>query len=350
MGSKTTTTQSNTPYKPAQPYIDANLNRAEELYKRGGFQINPYSGDMVANETWAESEARRRIQESSAGNIQRARQAGLDVDQIRETNLGPNALASGVQDALDSGMNFGLTDAMNYGVAQAQDGTLNDRFRSVMEAQSDPNAYYDARDNLRQSVIESIMPGMNATFAGGGMTGSGLHQQNLAKGLATGLAPVEYEMDKSLRDRAMAAASALQGADETARARALQAGMASQDASLAANRQNVSTAQLSQQMLDANEAQALQAAGLLPQTLQSEYMVTDQLRKSGEAQRKIQQDEINAKILQDYQAQTAAANALKDYMNIVNQTGGQFSSSTATQQTNPGLLQIMGTGLKLFGV
>lgn len=350
MGSKTTTTQSNSPYKPAQPYIDANLNRADDLYKSGGFQVNPYSGDMVANETWAEAEARRRIQETSASNIERARVMGSDLDAIRSTNLGGDALASGVQDSLDRGMNFGFTDQFNYGVNTAQDGTMNERFRETMEAQSDPNSYYDARDNLRQNVIETIMPGMNATFAGGGMTGSGLHQQNLAKGLATGLAPIEYEMDKSLRDRAMAAASALQGADETAKARALQAGVASQDAALSAGQYSLSASEIAQRMKDNNEAQAMQAAGMLPQALQAEYMVTDQLRQAGEAQRKIQQDEVNAKVLQDYQEQTAAANALKDYMNVVNQTGGQFSSSTATQQTKPGLFQVLGTGLKLFGV
>jgi hypothetical protein len=37
---------------------------------------------------------------------------------------------------------------------------------------------------VRDNTIAGIMPAINATFSGAGMTGSSGHEQNLAKGLA----------------------------------------------------------------------------------------------------------------------------------------------------------------------
>ena len=48
MGSKQTTTQRADPWGPSQPFIKEGLRDAAALYREGGFNIQPYGGDMVA--------------------------------------------------------------------------------------------------------------------------------------------------------------------------------------------------------------------------------------------------------------------------------------------------------------
>ena len=49
MGTSSTTTQRNDPYGPSQPYINQGLADAGALYDAGGFRIDPYMGDLVAD-------------------------------------------------------------------------------------------------------------------------------------------------------------------------------------------------------------------------------------------------------------------------------------------------------------
>lgn len=161
MGSSSTTTQRNDPYKPAQPLINQGLQDAQALYENGGFNIDPYDGQLVAS-----------------------------TDPFKESAYGA---ATGVaQGAL-------------VGAEAAQGGLM----RAL-----DPNMRSAAFGQVRQNVIDTITPQINSSFAGSGMTGSSLHAQNLAKGLSAGLAGVENDAFQQGEQRAIQAAGLMGQANQ----------------------------------------------------------------------------------------------------------------------------------------
>jgi hypothetical protein len=182
-------------------------------------------------------------------------------------------------------------DAAAGGIAGSAMG-LNDQAGQAMTAAMDPNARSAAWDQVRTNTINSIMPGINSSFAGSGMTGSGLHAQNLASGLSQGLATVEND--------------------------AYQQGM---------NR-------------------SLAAAGMVPGLNQSMYGANDFLRGVGVDRQGYNQDVINSNILRDQQAQAAPMQALQDYMALVTGAGSQFGVQSSTSKQGGGILGALGLGLQ----
>lgn len=239
MGSKQTTTQRADPWAPVQPYILKGLKDASALYKEGGFNIQPYGGDMVA---------------------------GYDPMRAQAD--------AGVQSA--------------YGNALGMAGQGRDALTNAM----DPNARSAGWNQVVQNTINGIMPGINSSFAGSGMTGSGLHAQNLAKGLSAGIADVENQAWQQGQNR------------------------------------------------------ALQAAGMLPQMAGMEFNAADALRAAGADRQQQQQQEISADVLRDQQAQTSELSAIQDYLSLVSGLGGQFGSQSSTQSQNAGLMGMLGFGLQ----
>lgn len=230
--SRETTTQRSDPYAPAQPMINQGLREARSLYNRGDFEVQPYRRQMVA-----------------------------DFDPLRSQAVD---MAGGVV-----GSNL---DAI---------GASQDTLRRAM----DPNV----SAGLKQNVIEGLMPSINATFSHSGMTGSDLHQQNLAKGLSTGLA----QLEDNAQNRAIGAAQALPGIG------------------------NYATNQVS---------------------------FLDQL---GQGRQQHEQSGINADMLRHQQAQTAEMDALRNYMALSTGAGGAFgvqSSTTSGGGASP--LGILGLGLQ----
>jgi len=239
MGNSTTTTQRADPWKPAQPMLEQGLQDAKGLYQSGGFNIDPYGGSLVA---------------------------GYDPMRAQADAMTPGAVGAGL-----GGVGMGqaaLTRAM------------------------DPAMRSGAWGQVRQNTIDSIMPAINQTFAGAGMTGSDLHQQNLARGLSAGLGEVENN--------------------------AWQQG----------------------------EQRALQAAGMVPGMNAAGFGALDWLRQSGQGRQEQAQSEINANVLQDQQRKTAALNAIQDYMSLVGGTGSMFGTNTARAQQNMGLGGILGFGIQ----
>lgn len=147
-GSSTTTTNSKvSPYAPAQGMIDAGLAEAQQIYKAGGFAVEPYPGQLVA-----------------------------DYDPMRAQ---ADAMTPGIV-----GASLGRSDAAGQAIMGQMDGTVSQA--------------------ARDAVIAQIMPQVNATFAMDGRTGGGLHYDALGEGLARGLAPLEIDaMDRSLRAAGM---------------------------------------------------------------------------------------------------------------------------------------------------
>lgn len=243
MGSSSTTTQNNKPYAAAQPGIDFGLGQADALFKAGGFQNNPYPGQLVA---------------------------GYDQFEQQADAMAPQAASGG------------------YGAAQQAQGYLGNMM--------DPNYQSAQLDQVRSNVIDRIMPQINQTFAMQGRTGGGLHQQTLAEGLARGLGEVEY------------------GAQQ------------------------------------ANMSRGMQAAGMVPSINAAGYGAADWLRGAGQQRRGYDQSQIAADALKYDQTQSAEADALQRYLALTTGAGSMFGVQTAKTQQNPGLLQILGTGLQGYAM
>jgi hypothetical protein len=239
MGSKSTTTQKADPWAPAQPFILEGLNDASELYKAGGFNITPYEGDMVA---------------------------GYDPMRAQA----------------DAGVQTAYGNAMNW----ANQG------QQTLSGMMDPNARSAGWNQVVQNTINGIMPGINSSFGGSGMTGSGLHAQNLAKGLSAGVADIEN------------------------------------------------------QAWQQNQNRALQAAGMLPQMAGMQFNAADALRAAGVDRQQQTQQEISADVLKDQQAKTSELSAIQNYLALTSGLGGQFGSQTSTQSQNAGLMGMLGFGLQ----
>lgn len=82
-------------------------------------------------------------------------------------------------------------------------------FADTMQRFQDPNANAAALQGIKSNVIADIMPAINSSFAGSGMTGGSLHQQNLTKGLSSGLADVENQFYQQGADRSINAANSM---------------------------------------------------------------------------------------------------------------------------------------------
>lgn len=98
----------------------------------------------------------------------------------------------------------GATGAI--GSAAAMPSYAPGMMQTAFRAQ-DPTARSAAFGQLKQNVANDVMQGINSTFGGSGMTGSSLHQQNLAKGLTEGLAGVENQAFQAGENRALQGAN-----------------------------------------------------------------------------------------------------------------------------------------------
>lgn len=231
MGAKSTSTARADPWAPTQDALKGIIGDATSLYKKGGFDINPYKGDWYANQN-----------QDTLGA-----QAGLRglIPQMTDYN----AQAAG-----------NVASMLGQGPSQA----------------------------MKDNVIADIMPAVNGSFAGSGMTGSTLHQQNLTKGLSAGLGSLDMQ-----------------------------------------NRQQ--QAQLSQQLMGMSSGMAQPYAMLGAQ---------------GQAQQAYDQGEIDAAMRKDLMGKSSDMSALQQYAQLISGLGGQFGTQTNTQSQGMGLGGVLGLGLQ----
>lgn len=168
-------------------------------------------------------------------------------------NFADGALQSGFTDSLANsqsilnGLNTGTSGAVTNGYLDSQQTQYADGFIDTLNQYQDPEYNAASLAALKSNVTDDVMAGVNSTFGGSGMTGSSLHQQNLASGLASGLASVENDFMQSAADRALTAATTGQNALESNLNRALSAtsGLNSAENASFTNGLNLSTAQQS---------------------------------------------------------------------------------------------------------
>lgn len=231
MGSSTTQTQEASPWGPAAQPLEQGIGDLTNMYQSGGLNISPFPGNWVP-------------------------------DMSSTSQQGINAIQSGAQ-------------AMQGGL----DGAIN-----TVGSMTAPGAW----DAQRKNVIDQIMPAINGSFAGSGMTGSTLHQQNLAQGLSSGLASAEQGFN----------------------------------------------------------AQQMQAAGMMPGLLDATLNPGRAMMGAGQYQDEYAGRQREGEIQQFMLDQGSEAAALRDYLTILSTVGGQFGSQAGTQTQNPGLLGILGGGLQ----
>lgn len=385
MGSSSTTTQKADPWEPAQPYILEGLDTAQQMFNSdpNQFVVRPWEGpavaDMSAQTQGAINQyggpnalAQRQMLNDSRQNLTRVEgrstrnytpdqfQAGVETAQ----SVGPDAR---LNSATNRAMSATVSNPMQQGVAAAQHEGFDPRYANVMNSMTDSGYTEDMQNALRQNVMESVMPGMNQTFANSGMTGSSLHQSHLAKALASGMAPVEQSFVNQAQDRQFAAANSVQDNSNAAKERSLAAGTAYEAAQRGVTDQQLQAGQMSatdrlnranmslqggQAAMDAyntNQNRALSAIGMQPGMMEASYIPIDKQFEAGQYLDNRSQTQLAADIMADQQNQAGPIDAINNYLALTSGLGGQFGTSTASQSNNPGLLGILGGVAPILG-
>lgn len=151
------TTQQNEPWAPTKGYLTDALGDLSGLFQSGGLQLD-HSGDWVADMTGGQDSALQGIIGAAGAN-------NGQLGQVANSLLG---LATGQ--------------------------TQNNNW-----------------DTVANDTVQRLMPSINSSFAGSGMTGSTLHQQNLSKGLSEGLATARTDYDNNAIQQQLGATSSLSG-------------------------------------------------------------------------------------------------------------------------------------------
>lgn len=319
MGGTSTTVQKADPWAPAQPYILEGLDAAQQMWNAdpNQFVIKPWDGDAVAPMSDPSVSALDGLGSAANLNAQRSNllgnQGALNMSRaMGQGNINPAQFETAVNNATNP--------------------APNERFDRVVDRMTGDGYTDDMRAALRQNVMESVMPGVNETFAGSGQTGSSLHQAHLTKALASGMAPVEAGFIDRAQDRSMNAANMSHNAQQDRLGMGLQAGALAGDA------------------YQKNQARALDAIRMAPAISDATYNPYRVQQGAGEVLDNRSQTERAAEIMAYQQEQAGPIDAINNYLSLTSGLGGQFGTSTATATQNPGILGILGGLSPLLGL
>lgn len=252
------------------------------------------------------------FKDRAANTITPEFQQALDqAGQTLQGVTGQPAYAPGVAQTLMGQMQEGTQSDPYFNATTQQGPTLDQGFVDTTTRAQNPSLRSAAFDQVRQNTIADIMPAINSTFSGSGMTGSSLHQQNLARGLSQGLGAVENQAFQQGEDRALSAASAAQDARLSAFGQALQGAGMRQDA------------------FQADRGQELQAANLMNTAYGQDFG------------RQIGLSQAQQGLGTVYQGTQS------DALNNLLSTAVGGASRTTTQTKRPGLMGILGAGLQV---
>lgn len=148
---KQTTTTNNAPWLNAQPALNLALYRAQEMYK------NNEGGDIYRDSTVIPWD-------------QKTQQGMNDITNTANANIGGNGLSGQLQGVINNG---GYNAAQKAALGNTQ-ATANSKF----DINSNP-----AFMQVLQQTQDAARNGVNASAAGAGRYGSGVHQQTLGNTL-----------------------------------------------------------------------------------------------------------------------------------------------------------------------
>jgi len=270
---------------------------------------------------------------------------GFDTGFDRATT---EALAGGVDPATSGAIRTAAGRPLDatFDAATAGAGTpaYADGFLGAVERAVNPDTRSTAFDTVRQNVIDRVAPEVNSTFAGSGMTGSGLHQLLLSKGIAKGLGEVEDDAFQRGEDRALDAAQIGQGAVERGRDFGLEAAAARQAAGERGADRTIGAEELIARLGEAAKDRSLAAAGARQgateseagRSLQSAALLEEAFGK--DFARDLTTIEAERGIGSDFQDEKAGG-----LFSLLNASVGG-AGSTSTSSRTPGVLDLLGTG------
>lgn len=230
---KSTSTSASQPWKPAQPYLKQGMGWLDNLYQSGGMTTD-YSGDWVADMTPEQMQAIQGISGTAGSN---------------------NAMLGDAAGSL-----------LGLATGQTQQGNW---------------------DAIATDTMQRIMPGINSSFSGSGMTGSTLHQQNLSQGLSQGMGMAANDFQNNAVQQQLGATGALGGV--------LGQIMGNQEAALGAQ---------------------------------------DRIQQQ-------EQNELDSQYQNSLLGQNADFDALSNYLSVISGIAGLGGQSTGTQQQKPGVMGIL---------
>lgn len=149
---------------------------------------------------------------------------------------------------------------------------------------------------------------------------------------------------------ALDAQNTLNNAENTLRAQQLQAGGMAQGALEGSRDRSLAAGQTSQNAYNTNLQRSLQATGMAPALSDAYYRPLERQEEVGQARTQQAQAQLAADIMANQQAQAAPIDALNNYLSLTSGLGGQFGTSMATSEQNPGLLGTLGFGLQGAGL
>lgn len=94
----------------------------------------------------------------------------------------------------------------------------------------------------------------------------------------------------------------------------------------------------------------MQAAGMMPALDRARFMPAQMLQSAGTMQDLMSQAQIDADMAKYYEREMQDAENLRGYTDLLNPLATMGGSSTSTTKTSPGIGEIIGTGLQLFGL
>lgn len=122
------------------------------------------------------------------------------ADTYRTAERLPGTTVAGLNTDLLAGLDANRQQGMFGNAAM---NSASNYVQNLLD-QGNSNPYLD---DMRSRITSDTMQGVNATFAGGGRTGSDMHQYALSRGLSEGLAPVSFQAHEAEQNRRLQAAA-----------------------------------------------------------------------------------------------------------------------------------------------
>ena len=376
--SKTKTTKVEAePWDPAQAALKNVIAASDDMYAKGGYQVNPYEGNRVAGQS---SDTL-----SALASMGRPSQVTASTQQAYNRMLGPETnqpnfdAFTGVDPNQPNFSEFRGVDPNqpNFDAFTGPDAN-RPRFDQYTGVDANRPGFSDftndarrnaAFDQMKASTIADTKASLGSTLAGGGLN-TGLGAEMFGRGMGEAIGGIEYSAYGDAQNRKLQAQGMESDAYGRARAMGLQASGMESDAYARDRAMGLQATGMNADMYNTGLNRRLQAAGMdadmyntgLNRRLQAAGMNADQYNSAKQRQmnllgmagamqgmgfrdqdRQLQagrlkdqqaQNLINAQMAQYYEQQNAPIDALSKYGNMSAMMGG-MGGTTSGSETAP---------------
>lgn len=193
---------------------------------------------------------------------------------------------------------FGNTsqEAMGMIRSMARDGAPGiDTAINTLTGMMNGTGYSDLA-TVKKNALGSAIPAATAMFSGSGLADSTMAMDTVGRAAAEAVAPIDYGAWQDQQNR------------------------------------------------------ALSAAGMMPQMEQARYIPAQMLQSVGTMQDLMRQARIDSRMEKYYEKEMQNAENLRGYAGLLTPLGGMGGQSNSVTKESPGIMDILGTGLQLFGL